>query len=769
MKTLPARLTPALLALAFSLPVWGAEADSPEKVIVLENSSLRLELAQEPAPHIRQLVHKAGNRALVAAPARTSLFTLSGRDDSGKSFTLESSAAGESSVRVEKTGSGVNAVLHYRGFSLPGLSAEVTVACGHDQPFTLWTIRVAHEKGARLTGVRFPQLVAVPAIGESGDDFLVLPALAGTLIENPAENWTTGRVVKLGYPGQLSAQFLAYQDRSAGIYLAGRDTESRPMSLAVSKQENGFPISHEFTPTPGDGETAGGWESPYPVVLGITRGSWCDTADIYKRWAVEQKWCARTLAEREDIPAWWKKGPAVHVCAVRTFDDQRICTGSYYPKLHDHLRTFREKIDGPVVAMLASWENHRRWTGGDYFPVFDQATAAKVIPQLSQDGIRPFFFLSGLFYTYWNEGRDGGRIPSAQDYLSSYVVEENTGKPKEYLLNESNPSGDWKRHSYEFCVAAPETRKFFLDVVDRAHALGVDVLQMDQTTSGAGDACHSADHGHAPGAGLYQSRAFHELLDAMREHGKRLSPDFVLFHEEPHEQLIPHLDGFHVREYYEKRWYRGYPGSVGIPLFCYLYHEYASGYGGDSAGLSRENSRWNVRCHARNLVCGRTPGASIWSSHQSLFDAHPDQIAVIRNHSRLLKTSAGEFLMLGKMLHPFELPGPKLVITVPAQREGKWVREDLSTDAVLTSSWQLPGGRVGHLFVNIAETAQPLAVAIDARNAPAPEPFTVRIYRSTAGESFQPLWTGARLPKEFSTELRPLEVVFLDLTPAAES
>ena len=44
--------------------------------------------------------------------------------------------------------------------------------------------------------------------------------------------------------------------------------------------------------------------------------------------------------------------------------------------------TLRDKIDGPVVAMLAGWENHRRWTAGDYFPIFDEDRARQVIQQL---------------------------------------------------------------------------------------------------------------------------------------------------------------------------------------------------------------------------------------------------------------------------------------------------------------------------------------------------------------------------------------------------
>jgi hypothetical protein len=610
----------------------------------------------------------------------------------------------------------------------------------------------------------------VPAIGDGKDDCLVLPALAGTLIENPAETWRNGQSVTLSYPGNLSAQFLAYQDRSAGVYLAGMDPAGYPMSLAVLKQAEGFRCWHEFTPVPdgkdgsaGAAEPGKDWASPYPVALGVTQGTRCDTADRYKQWAVRQTWCARRLAERDDIPAWWKDGPDVHVLEVRTYDNTRTCTGSYYPQLLDHLRTFRDKIDGTVVPMLAGWENHRRWTGGDYFPVFDADNAQRVISELKRDGFRPFFFLSGLFSTYRNEGRDGGDIPAAQDNLASYVVDEKTGRPKEYLLNESSPAGDWKRHSYQFCAGAPATREFFCRVIDQAHALGVDVLQMDQTTSGAADACYAAAHGHPSGPGLYQSSAFWDLLDVLRQHGKSRSADFVLFHEEPHEQLIPHVDGFHVREYYEKRWYRGYPGAAGIPLFSYLYHEYASGYGGDSAGLSKQNDRWQVRCHAMNLVAGRTPGGAIWSSHQSMFEAHPDQIAMIRNHCRLLKTRAKEFLMLGKMLHPYELDVPKLSIGVTVQKGSTWEKDYLSTPAILTSSWQSPSGKIGHLFVNIAETRQMLTVALDTRNAPAKPSYDVEVYRSAQGETFQPLWQHASMPREFAAELEPREVVFVEL------
>jgi|GEM_PF-327069 len=759
MKVPKILLALALPALALTPTLaWAAES------VALENRVLRLEIDQKPAPLIAGLVHKASGQVLVAPSAAKSLFSLTLVKPDGGVMSVESSTAGSSDVAVTKIGAASQAVLRYGGFPASGLGVQVTARGDEQDPLTLWSIRVEHPAGWRVKTVRFPQLLAVPAIGASDDDCLVLPALPGTLIENPAQSWPDGFSLTLRYPGELSAQFLAFQDRSAGVFLAGRDTAGHPLALGVSKRAAGFLCWHEYTAVPDDGsDHEGAWESPYPVAVGVTQGRWCDTADQYKQWAVQQSWCAKTLAQRNDIPAWWKEGPDVHVCEVRTYDRERTCSGSYYPQLREYLHTWRDKIDGPVVAMLAGWENHRRWTAGDYFPIFDEDRARQTIRQLREDGIRPFFFLSGLFFTFWNEGRDAGRIPAAEQYRGSYVSDEKSGQPQEYVLNESDPSGEWRRHSYQFCPAAPQTAEFFRGVIDRAHALGVEVLQMDQTVSGAGGACWSAGHGHAPGEGLYQCRAFWDLFDTMRRHGKDLSPDFVLFHEEPHEQLIPHVDGFHVREYYAKRWYRDYPGSVGIPLFSYLYHEYAIGYGGDSAGLSAANSRWNVRCHAMNLVAGRTPGGSVWSSPQNMLDAHPDQIALIRNHCRLLKTRAKDFLLLGTMLHPYELTVPQEACPIGVRRGSEWVTESVPTPAILTSSWQSPDGRIGHLFVNIAEAPQPLEVALDARNAPPETSYDGQVWRSSDEGGFQALWVGQSLPKAFSTELKPGEVVFVEL------
>ena len=88
-------------------------------------------------------------------------------------------------------------------------------------------------------------------------------------------------------------------------------------------------------------------------------------------------------------------------------------------------------------------------------------------------------------------------------------------------------------------------------------------------------------------------------------------------------------------------------------------------------------------------------------------------------------------LMLGKMLHPLELAVPDLVMQVPVQKAGTWEQEDVPTPAILTSSWQSSQGRIGHLFLNISETIQPLQVDLDTRIASDGRFYDAEIYRST--------------------------------------
>jgi hypothetical protein len=117
--------------------------------------------------------------------------------------------------------------------------------------------------------------------------------------------------------------------------------------------------------------------------------------------------------------------------------------------------------------------------------------------------------------------------------------------------------------------------------------------------------------------------------------------------------------------------------------------------------------------------------------------------------------------MLGRMLHPLELDVPKLRYAI--YPGGK--KQDFEGPAVLTSSWLSPGGNVGHLLVNVSDTKQRVAMRLDARNAPAMPESDADIYRPGSGRDFEPLWRNAELPRDFQSDIAPLEAVFIETRP----
>ena len=736
--------------------VWGSIvcAADPDSV-TLENAHLRMVFGTKPLPALRELTQKPSGTNLIASSSAP-LFVLQIAQTNGSVSSVESRQAKQGRAEASPVAGGQRIRMAFDGLGASGdLRVAIEGQLDAADPFVRWSITVENPSRLRLTAVRFPYVCAVPAIGSPAGDFLVGPALPGVLIENPNKSWPAQYALSWKFPGDQSAQFCAYQDRTSGVYLASMDTVGYGRSLNVDKRSGTYCLYQEYQL--GE-EPVAQWKSPYATALGVTSGTWQQTADIYKRWAVGQSWCAKTLAQRDDVPAFWKAGPCIHTCEVRTYGTNRLCTGSYYPNVQEHMRALREKIGGPVTPMLPGWENHRRWTAGDYFPVFDGEQAKGVLAQLRGDGFHTFVYLSGLYYTYQNEGRDGGDVPGWERYAGSLVIDAGTGKLKTCVLNESSPGKEnvWIRHSYAFCPAALGTKEFLCSVLDRLHALGIDTVQMDQTTSGAGDACASAAHGHVPGRGPYQSQAFRDLLAAMRRHGQSLSPEFVLTHEEPHEELIPFVDAFHTREYRERWWYHGAPGARSIPLFTYLYHEYAIAYGGEGPGASSARNSATVRDLAVNLVTGKTPAVSVWSNQKAMAEAHPDQIRMLRNHMSLLKTEAQRFLVLGRMLHPLEFAVPTVTFQI-----GKGPFEER---AVLASSWQSPEGLVGHCFVNITDQKQSLDLSLDTRGAAGWAKADIDVCRAGSSER-QSLRRNVVLPQAYRLTMEPLEAVFLVLRP----
>ena len=147
--------------------------------------------------------------------------------------------------------------------------------------------------------------------------------------------------------------------------------------------------------------------------------------------------------------------------------------------------------------------------------------------------------------------------------LERYAVLSESGEPvtarwwKETALScihLAGPTPEW----IEMCPSCDGWLRIYLDHVTKMVDLGVDGLELDTFCPSP---CHSPNHGHAPGADMFWAKI--EFMRAVRDHAKRLNPDFALFGETMVPETREVLDGFYPFRFLDEN------GRI----YCYLYPE----------------------------------------------------------------------------------------------------------------------------------------------------------------------------------------------------
>jgi hypothetical protein len=276
------------------------------------------------------------------------------------------------------------------------------------------------------------------------------------------------------------------------------------------------------------------------------------------------------------------------------------------------------------------------------------------------------------------------------------------------MLRKGKPTDAQGEHAY-LCPALGASWSHLKEMAEGLARLGVDIVQIDQMPGGGTPPCFSAAHPHPPAGGttVYDSVSAH--LTDLRARVRRVNPRAALSLECPGELYIPAVDVFHCREYMHGYWPREKPGDRGVPLFSYLYHEYALGYGGDSAPfvVSDANADLAVCAQALNLHAGRLPGAAVWMKSVDFSQVSAIQRRFMQDVSRLIQSPAGQYLLKGKVLS-----GPQEEDYIVIRGEASAGKElTMRVPRVLCNRFALNDGSVGTLYINLSR--EPASVAPD--------------------------------------------------------
>ena len=748
---------------------------------LLENERLLIELDAGGA--LRAVIDKRTGRNYIEAPPEFGrpLFRiiLTEIDDRGHVLPgeIELDALLASSCSLEKDASGTRLTVHYR--LIDGLPIDVicNVTLDEDAPLSRWTISVNNRSELAVKEIVYPVVHAVYQLGDSKyDDRIVIPRHDGHLVGNPdVHPWESDGIPRDNqrylYPGEgknlpagMSAQLSAYYDADGGLYMAVHDESGQPKRLGPVviapndvKQFDCSP-AHICSELPGQSI-----DIAYETVIGCFDGDWQAAADIYKRWAVTTAWCARTVAERDDIPEWIKKGAFFFSFRLRHQEDGE----QFLERVPAYVDKWQRALGIPFVAMMGGWEQIGEWTGPEYFPPYGgDERFARMCRRLKENGVKPFpFGLSGLKLAIRKKiPRNGAQPELAVDYdarrrfREAYSPHAATRPGGEAILDSAVNSWDGL-HAYA-CPATEQARDQLHGASMRLIAdYGVQVSQADQLFNGATTECYNTEHGHPPGRGVWQIEAIRGIYRDLRRDGKALDDAFILSQEWQSELLLQELDIFHCRNYDQPR------GIAGIPLFAYLYHEYQLSYGGDWSSFLSDNMN-GVYYHAANFVNGNMPAGSPQTMMKMSRNVEPEEA-----DPRILRMAANacalfvqytNYLLLGQMLNtpPLQVPGE--TIRFVGVNFG-YAKGDMTVPAVLHRAWRAPDGKVAYALANVTDRAQRFLLPVAKVEHDTP----VRLVLHVSGAERRVVAEQAELPRLADITLEPGDVAMLEIEPVA--
>ena len=701
-------------ALAPALPAVGSEVSGEQAPIVLENANHKLQFDGQTARLLSFRSKDASAQEFVVSDERVPVFVIQHLTRDHEFRQLASTDAKKLAIEFARD----TLTASFSGIGDMDLGATVRVRMPEGEATSRWSISVRNHANLLITDVQFPFVIAPYELsGQPGSEALLRPLATGRFWQSPKpqdlepdsphawqfrpENYDTYH-----YPGLTFAQFLAYYNDQAGLYVACHDNSGgikliKPVHSPMGGIRLGF--AHV-----GDWPASGGRELGYDVVLQAFHGDWYEAASLYREWSLRQPWAATPLHRRKDVPDWLLDSPPHIIVRIQGRLDAGPTEPNTaflpYPKIVPLLESISKKVDAPLVAVIMAWERPGPWVYPDCFPPAGGDESLSEFTGLA--GARGWHvgsFCNGtrwVTHHYWS-GYDGGR------YFAEQHGPETVCRTHDQQLWRENWAGDW-RPSYACCLGVARTREIADRFVERLVDDGLDWVQfLDQNVGCSAFPCFAEDHGHARVPGKWMNEAMRSLLDSFRDiaareaeksGGKRAFAFSVEY--PPNEFFMPHFQVCDQR--IAPPGHTAY-GKLFFPLHSFLYHEFVITQGAFGAGPEPYHMPIRTAC---NLVTGEIPGGVLtgdgsllnrdtfaWAPWSPPVGSNDDSLAMLRSAVALRRGRGRDFLLFGRMLKPVDVGGVKIV----HWENGRQVND---IPAVVHSAWQSPAGRFAAVLAN---------------------------------------------------------------------
>ncbi len=553
------------------------QAEDVPVTVTSERIALTLGRAEKGA--VVSLKTRAGVEFAAVGQKPANLFSLTFSQQApvpGAELLLSSADAKTFTADVKDGAGGTCATLVYEGFTQGVARVVCTVRTKPGDAMARWGIAVQMRDGWVLEKVQYPFVTLAAQLGTSvEDDAAVLGTAKGGIVRRPGTmkpGWRSAG----SQPGNLAAAFGCYYDDRAGFYTAAEDGKGYPKDLILTRTAAGVEFSWSRPCFATGADTQG-----YDVVMSAYGGSdgapsdWRDAADLYKAWALTQPWCATPFAQRGDLPAWLKDGPAmVRFGREWLADPERIerWLTQYWQKYFPQM---------PLITAYWGWEKRGSWVTPDYFPIYptdEQFT--NLVAKTRKMGCHAFPWPSGYHWTLTYNKRPDGSFEWDDRARFDAVARTHAVHQRDGNLYIRVPSWLQGGNTACMCGGDPWTIRWWNESISLPLAQrGCELVQVDQVVGANWPTCYAANHGHPQGRGQWMTESFTRQLQTMREAMCRAEPDSVVCFEEPNE-WYNHIVGLQDYRDCEAR-------QEWASVFNYLYHEYLPCFQSNPRGNDR--------------------------------------------------------------------------------------------------------------------------------------------------------------------------------------
>ncbi len=654
-------------------------------------------------------------------------------------------------------------ILEWGGFKgMKGFKVKTKITLDEKRALSYWEIFIDGTKGKQISSVVFPRIVGLK---DHGEEDLVIPGWMGELKHNPRTELSNiiGKKWEWVYPGALSSQvFALFNYDKCGFYAACNDSLSFSKNFAF-RLDTLNTLTYEMINFPALDTTANSYITPYQAVIGSFKGDWITAAEIYREWALQQKWVKESRFKNGLTPSWlentalwvWNRGKSDNVLK---------------PAIE-----LKKKLDLPVSVFWHWWHNN---SYDEFLPEYippreGRKSFTKAVLSAQNEGVRSIVYMNAI---QWGESTESWKAENAMPWS----LKDLNGKMNSHVYNIFTGNS-----LTIMCMGTQFWRDKYSSLCDSVvNVYKTNGVYMDQACLSY--KCFDKNHGHSAGGGNYWVEGFGRLTDQIRSKvSKETEPIFP--GEGSGESWIPYLDAFLTLQPSRER-YAGVGNTETIPLFQAIYHQYVITYGSYSSLVTPPyDEKWPKEYapenteqlldeafnkqflmeQARSFVWGSQP--TIANYHSFLNSERKVEIDYLLNIAELRYKSL-KYLLRGEFCRSPEIKTPveNIKISRLSIYAGRTPGENVKTfDKVVpvlySGTWKADDNNIGIALASISDNSIPIDFSF--RSAVYNLPTRGKVYITTnEGKELLHSYTDGFINVKLS--LQPRGLCIIEIVPS---